>query len=73
MTDLNLIGVENIRLLLMVLIPVVIIQLGLQIYAIVHLAKRERVKFDKKWIWALIILLLNILGPIIYFIFSEED
>ncbi|TCK90611.1 phospholipase D-like protein [Natranaerovirga hydrolytica] len=58
--------------LLPILIPIIMIQLGLQIFAIYHLMRREAVRFDHKWIWLIIIIALTILGPIIYFLFSEE-
>ncbi|MCK7486716.1 MAG: PLD nuclease N-terminal domain-containing protein [Bacillus subtilis] len=45
----------------------------MQIIAIVNLVKREKVRFNNKWIWVAIILLFNILGPIIYFAFRGDN
>ena len=59
--------------LLMALIPIILIQLGLQIIALFNLYKREKVRWDKKWIWLIIILCFNIVGPIIYFVLVGED
>jgi hypothetical protein len=55
------------------IMPLIIIQLGLQIYTLVNLARRKRVRFNNKLIWVLIILLCNILGPIIYLIARGDD
>jgi hypothetical protein len=54
------------------LIPVLLIQLTLMIIALVDLVKREKTR-GPKWLWALIILFVNLLGPIIYFVFGRQD
>jgi hypothetical protein len=38
----------------------------------VDLVKREKTR-GPKWLWALIILFVNLLGPIIYFVFGRQD
>jgi hypothetical protein len=41
---------------------------GVQLIALVDLARRDRVLWDRKWIWALIILFVNSgLGAILWF------
>lgn len=59
--------------LLRILIPLFVIQLILQIVALVDLYKRETVTGGKKWIWVLVIIFGEILGPAIYFIFGRKD
>ncbi|MBN2386359.1 MAG: PLDc_N domain-containing protein [Anaerolineales bacterium] len=54
------------------LIPVVIIQLILMIAALVDLLRREKTR-GPKWLWALIIVLVNYIGPIIYFVAGRQD
>jgi drug/metabolite transporter (DMT)-like permease len=54
------------------LIPVVIIQLALMIAALVDLIRRERTR-GPKWIWVLVIVLVNYIGPIIYFVVGRQD
>ena len=63
---------ENIRELIPLLIPIAIIQLGLMIWALVDLARRERTK-GPKWVWVLVIVLINLIGPIVYFVVGRED
>ncbi len=52
--------------------PLFIIQLLLMITALISLAKSEAAN-GPKWMWALIIIFINIIGPIIYFIFGKRD
>ncbi|MBM3150631.1 MAG: PLDc_N domain-containing protein [Chloroflexi bacterium] len=54
------------------LIPVVIIQLGLVIAALLDLIRRERTR-GPKWAWALVIVLVNFIGPILYFVVGRKD
>jgi DMSO reductase anchor subunit len=54
------------------LIPVLVIQLVLMIVALLDLAKREKTR-GPKWLWALIIIFGELLGPIVYFGFGRVD
>jgi hypothetical protein len=54
------------------LIPVLLIQLGLMIAALVDLLRREQTR-GPKWAWVLVILFVNMIGPIIYFIAGRKD
>ncbi len=63
---------DQIRELLPFLIPILILQLALMIFALVDLIRRERTK-GPKWLWALIIVFVNLIGPILYFIVGRED
>jgi hypothetical protein len=55
------------------LIPLILIELGLMIFALVDLIKREKVKGGNKIVWALVIIIINLIGPIVYLIFGRED
>lgn len=54
------------------LIPVLLVELGLIIFSLVDLARREKTK-GPKWVWALVILLVSTFGPIIYLIFGRDE
>ena len=58
--------------LLPFIIPLVLLQLTLMIVALVDLSRREKTK-GPKWVWILIIVLGELIGPIIYLIFGRED
>ena len=56
------------------LAPIIIIQLGLMIAALVDLERDERrVRGGSKLVWALVIVFVNILGPILYFTAGRDE
>jgi hypothetical protein len=63
---------DIIRQYLPLLIPVVLIQLALLITALVDLIRRPQTR-GPKWVWALVIVLFNFIGPIIYFIAGRKE
>jgi hypothetical protein len=58
--------------ILPLLIPVLIIQLILLIVALLDLRK-QAVTRGPKWMWALIIIFVNIIGPILYFVLARKE
>ena len=63
---------EQVRALLPFLIPVILLELVLIAVALVDLARRERTR-GPKWLWALIILFVSGIGPILYFVVGREE
>jgi hypothetical protein len=60
--------------LLAVIIPIIVIQLGLLIWGLYDLTRPERkVKGDSKVLWALVMILINIIGPVVYLLFGREE
>ncbi|NHM29353.1 PLD nuclease N-terminal domain-containing protein [Neobacillus terrae] len=55
-----------------VLAPVLIINLILIIVAVIDLVRVENTR-GPKWLWALIILFVNLIGPILYFIVGRRN
>jgi drug/metabolite transporter (DMT)-like permease len=51
-----------------IILLLVAVQLATQVYALVDLARRDEVFGGKKWVWALIIVLGNLLGAIGYLV-----
>jgi hypothetical protein len=58
--------------LLPFIIPLVLLQLTLMIVALVDLVRREKTR-GPKWVWTLVIIFGELIGPIIYLIFGRED
>ena len=54
------------------LIPVILLQLGLMVFALVDLARREKTR-GPKWLWAIVIVLGEVLGPIVYLLVGREE
>ena len=63
---------DQIMRLLPLLIPLFLVQLGLMIAGIIDLVKREKTK-GPKWMWVIIVVFVNIIGPIIYFVVGREE
>jgi hypothetical protein len=63
---------EIIKQYLPLLIPVVLIELVLMITALVDLIRRAQTR-GPKWVWVLVIVLINFIGPIIYFVAGRKD
>lgn len=53
---------------------VLIAELALLVVAVVDLVRRprERVTFGNKWVWAAIIVLVNLIGPILYLAIGRQ-
>ena len=49
-----------------ILLGVIILQVATQVYALVDLLRRDAVRGDKKWVWALVVVLGNLPGSIAY-------
>ncbi len=54
------------------LLPLIIIQLILIVVALVDLSRRAQTR-GPKWLWAVLILFVQFIGPISYFVIGRED
>ena len=63
---------NEISQILPLLIPIIIIELGLMIWALIDLKKQPATR-GPKWMWVLIIIFVIFIGPIIYFIIAREE
>ena len=54
------------------LIPIVLLELGLMILALIDLSKRTATR-GPRWAWIVIIVLFNLIGPILYFLFGRRE
>lgn len=64
---------NELRSFLPLLLPLLFIELALLFIALVDLIRRDQVRYLPKWAWAVIILLLNFLGPIAYLLIGREE
>ena len=59
--------------IVLLLLPVILIELGLIVFALGDLLRPERhVRGDSKLMWGLIIVFISLLGPIVYFVVGRE-
>jgi len=56
-----------------IIIPLLLLQLILMVTALLHLIKNERLDQNNKIIWALVIIFLNLVGPILYLLFGRKE
>ncbi|MBI9044841.1 MAG: PLDc_N domain-containing protein [Anaerolineaceae bacterium] len=63
---------EKVMEYLPLLLPVLLIQVTIMIIALVDVIRREKTR-GPKWIWILVILFINLIGPIIYLVAGRED
>ena len=59
--------------LIPLVVPLVVVQLGLMVYCLVDLARREKVKHLPKWGWALVIILGELVGPVVYLLIGRGE
>jgi len=58
--------------LLPFLVPIILLQVALMVVALIDLVRREHTR-GPKWVWAVVIVFVNILGPVIYFFLGREE
>ncbi len=55
------------------LIPVFLLEVGLMVFALIDVVRRKRVRGDSKVLWIIIIVLVNLIGPIIYLLIGRKE
>lgn len=56
-----------------VLLPVIVIELTLAIFSFIHVLRHPHYKFGNKLIWSLVVLFIQFIGPVIYFVFGRGE
>lgn len=74
MFTLAAVSIDRFIALLPFLVPLVLVEIGLIVYALLDLFKAERqVRGGSKLVWALVILFIGTLGPLAYLFFGRKD
>ncbi len=55
------------------IIPILVIHWTLAIIALIDLVKRKKVRFNNKYLWGAIIILVQIIGSVIYFLARGDE
>jgi hypothetical protein len=58
--------------LIIAVIPLVLINLGLIVWCLVDWVKRKHFRFLNKWVWLLIFLFIQYIGPVLYLIIGRD-
>lgn len=55
------------------LVPLIILEFGLMIAAVVHVLRHPHYRIGNRALWLMIVIFIQIIGPIAYFVFGRED
>ncbi|WP_035051128.1 PLDc N-terminal domain-containing protein [Carnobacterium pleistocenium] len=53
--------------------PLILLQIGLAIFSAVHVVRHPNYRFGNRMMWLLIVLLIQWIGPLVYFVFGRGD
>lgn len=56
-----------------ILIPVAILEVGLALFALIHVLRHPNYRFGNKVLWILLVCLIQIIGPIVYFVCGRGE
>ena len=59
--------------ILPLLVPVLLIDIALAVTAVRHVLRHPRYRFGNKTMWLVIVVVLLLFGPIIYFVFGKGE
>ena len=59
--------------ILPLLVPVLLIDIALAVTAVRHILRHPRYRFGNKTMWLVIVVVLLLFGPIIYFVFGKGE
>ncbi|MCB8985419.1 MAG: PLDc_N domain-containing protein [Ardenticatenaceae bacterium] len=65
-------GLEWVQQNLALLLPLIILEFALIVAALFDLARRSAPR-GPKWVWVLVIIFLNLIGPIAYFLVGRGE
>jgi hypothetical protein len=64
---------EILKQYLPLLIPALVLQFGLMLAALIHLIRHKKTRNLNVGIWAVIIIIGEILGPVLYLLIGREE
>ena len=56
-----------------ILIPLILLEFGLMIAAVIHVLRHPHYRFGNKILWLVIVVVFQIIGPVVYFVFGRGD
>lgn len=59
--------------LLPFLIPIIFVQVLLAIISVIHVIKHPHYRFGNRILWIIVVLLIQIIGPLIYLVFGRGE
>lgn len=65
--------IAEVKELLPLILPIIAIHVFLVILSVRHLLKHPHVRFGNKWLWLIVVLFVQIIGPVLYFTIGREE
>ena len=56
-----------------ILLPIVLLEIGLMLYSLRHILLNDKFRIGNKMMWILIVVFIQIFGPILYFTIGKES
>lgn len=56
-----------------IILPLAILEIFLALFSLIHVLRHPNYRFGNKMIWCIIVVFLQFIGPIIYFVFGRVD
>ncbi len=56
-----------------ILVPIIIVEMALMLTALIHVLRHPNYKFGNRILWVLIVAFVQIIGPIVYFVFGRGE
>ncbi len=69
----NVNEIKTITEYLPIIIPILVIELALALTALVHVLRHPNYRMGNRILWVLVVLLVQIIGPITYFVFGRGE
>lgn len=66
-------GIDIIIKYFPVFLPLIVIELALALTALVHVVRHPHYRFGNKAVWILVVLLIQFIGPVLYFAMGRGD
>lgn len=66
-------GLDQLREYLPFLIPILLVQWGLMIAALVHIFRHKNYRVGNRVLWVIVSVALNTIGPVLYFTIGRGE
>lgn len=59
--------------MLPILLPLIVLDVLLAVFSLVHILRHPHVRYGNKWIWCAVVVVIQLFGPILYFIIGRGE
>jgi uncharacterized membrane protein YqjE len=66
-------SIEQVMKYLPFLLPILLVELALMLTALIHVLRHDKYRFGNRILWVIVVVLIQIIGPIIYFTIGKGE